>query len=156
MPNTQSKGSDFVSQVRRDVEEAARVLRTTGTLLASGIRPVYQRVPGEEKVVAANFPGNWASDREIKVKLAGFDGTVYEGDSQSGSAGTQFAKLFQEYPKITTVIHAHTVFLSTWANAQRNFPLRDVAAQRHTLSRELPAYIDRRTSQADFIRQLAQ
>lgn len=149
--STTSKYSKLVKSVVEEVEESARVLRQSGTLSASNIGFAFQRVPGEDKLVAANFPGLWKSSSEIIATVVGFDGTVHEGDSQSGGAGAEFGKIFVERPEINTVIHAHTPYLSTWSNAQRSFPIRYVAAQRHTLAREIPVYIDRRISQAAFI-----
>jgi len=149
--STASKYSKLVEGVIGEVEESARVLRETGTLSASNIGFAFQRIPGEDKLIAANFPGLWKSNREIIATVVGFDGTVYDGDSQSGGAGAEFGKIFVERPEINTVIHAHTAYLSTWSNAQRTFPIRYVAAQRHTLAREIPVYIDRRVSQAAFI-----
>ncbi|MGH8447252.1 MAG: class II aldolase/adducin family protein, partial [Solimonas sp.] len=54
-------------------------------------------------------------------------------------------------PEIDTAVHAHTPFLGAWSSAHRVLPLLYVAAQRHTLARELPIYIDRRQSEIDFI-----
>jgi L-ribulose-5-phosphate 4-epimerase len=149
MSNLSSSVSDFVAQVRHDVEETARVLRESGTWSASNIGNAYQRVPGEEKIVLAKFPGLWASEREIKVTVIGFDGTVLGGASQPG--GAQYSKLFLAHPEITTIVHAHTPYLASWSSAQQNFRILYVAAQRHTLAREIPVHIDRRTSQIDFI-----
>ena len=41
-------------------------LRESGTLSASNIGNAYQRVPGEEKIVLAKFPGLWR--RNVKSR----------------------------------------------------------------------------------------
>jgi L-ribulose-5-phosphate 4-epimerase len=149
MATISSTVSDFADQVRRDVQESARVLRESGTLSASNIGNAYQRVPGEDKIVLAKFPGLWESEREVKLTVIGFDGTVISGDTQAG--GAQYSKLFHAHPEITTIVHAHTPYLASWSSAQQSFRILYVAAQRHTLAREIPVHIDRRTSQIDFI-----
>jgi L-ribulose-5-phosphate 4-epimerase len=146
-----TKYSKLIETVTAEVEESARILRETGSLSASNIGFAFHRVSGEDKLVAANFPGLWKSNSQIVATVVGFDGTVYDGDSQSGGAGAEFGKIFIDRPEINTVIHAHTPYLATWANAHRVFPILYVAAQRHTLAREIPVYIDRRVSQASFI-----
>jgi hypothetical protein len=139
----------FVAEVERDTALAAKILWETGTLSASRIFGITSRVPGRDEVVSTGIADPWKPDSSPRATVIGFDGTVHFGKSRGGPP--QFAKLFQEFPKVTTVIHVHTPFLAGWASAQKPFPILYVASQRHTLVREVPVYIDRRQTQTDFI-----
>src|SRR4051812_31112878 len=101
---------EFLKEVKRDAELAGRVLRETGTLSATSTFAVAQRVPGEDKIVSTGFPGLWANPGEVKASLVAFDGTVLQGGADAGG-GARYAKIFQQRPSITTVIHVHTPFL---------------------------------------------
>ncbi len=141
---------EFLAQVKRDAELAGRVLRETGTLSATNTFAVAQRVPGEDKIVSTGFPGLWSNFGEVKASLITFEGIVLHSDTDAGG-GSRYARIFRERPSITTVIHVHTPFLGGWAQSHRTFPIFYVAAQRGTLSREIPQYVDRRQAEADFI-----
>lgn len=154
MSSSQHPGTDlpaFVAQVKRDFETAFHALLETRTLSATRTFQAYQRVPGENKVVAVHAPDAWAADKELKAVVAGFDGTVYEGGAKSGGGGTRYAKVFEANPDVQVVIHVHGPYLGAWAGSHRVLPLRYAPAQRHTLAREIPIYIDRRGGEAAFI-----
>src|SRR6202453_515703 len=141
----------FVTQVKRDFAKAFRVLKETRTLSATYTFQAYARVPGEDKVVAVHAPDAWADDQEIKATVAGFDGTVYSGGANSGGAGQRYGKVFDVNPGVDVVIHVHGPYLGAWAGSHRVLPLRYAPAQRHTLAREIPIYIDRRGGEPAFI-----
>jgi L-ribulose-5-phosphate 4-epimerase len=141
--------SAFVAEAERDTELAVKVLSETGTLSASRIFGITSRVPGKDAVVSTGIADPWKPDAPAKTSVTGFDGTPVLGKSRGGP--NQFTKIFQEFPRITTVIHVHTPYLAGWASAQKPFPILYVASQRHTLVREVPVYVDRRQTQADFI-----
>lgn len=141
----------FVSQVERDFAKAFRVLKETRTLSATHTYQAYVRLPGEAKVVAIHAPDAWADDQEIRAVIAGFDGTVYKGGPRSGGQGSRYGKVFEVNPHVDVVIHVHGPYLGAWAGAHRVLPLLYAPAQRHTLAREIPVYIDRRGGEAAFI-----
>jgi L-ribulose-5-phosphate 4-epimerase len=138
----------FVEQVKRDTLKVSRVLWETRTLSSSQTFQIYQRVPGENIYVSASYPSAW-DDGELKVSVAGFDGTSYIGRSQGG--GGRYTKIFQAHPRVTTVIHAHTPSLGAFASAHKPLTIRYVPVTRETVVKELPVYIDRRQQEQDFI-----
>ncbi|MDQ8035955.1 MAG: class II aldolase/adducin family protein [Pedobacter sp.] len=141
----------FVSEVKRDFEKAFRVLKETRTLSATHTYQIYQRVPGEEKVVAIHAPDAWSDDQEARAQVVGFDGTVYQGNPKARGAGLRYADIFKENPDVNVVIHVHGPYLGAWAGAHRVLPLLYAPAQRQTLAREIPIYIDRRGGESAFI-----
>jgi L-ribulose-5-phosphate 4-epimerase len=141
----------FVSQVRRDFAKAFRVLKETRTLSATYTFQAYVRVPGETKVVAVHAPDAWADSQEIEASVTGFDGAVYSGTPREGGKGQRYAKVFEANPQVDVVIHFHGPYLGAWAGSHRVLPLLYAPAQRHTLAREIPVYIDRRPGEAAFI-----
>jgi L-ribulose-5-phosphate 4-epimerase len=141
----------FVAQVKRDFEKAFQVLLETRTLSATRTFQAYQRVPGENKVVAAHAPDAWADDQEVKPVVAGFDGSVYYGSAKSGGGGQRYAKVFEANPDVQVVVHVHGPYLGAWAGSHRVLPLLYAPAQRHTLAREIPVYVDRRPGESAFI-----
>jgi L-ribulose-5-phosphate 4-epimerase len=151
LPSPVSDLQSFVTQVTRDFATAFRVLKETRTLSATYTFQAYVRTPGEPKVVAVHAPDAWAEDQAIKATVAGFDGTVYSGGANSGGAGQRYGKVFEVNPGVDVVIHVHGPYLGAWAGAHRVLPLLYAPAQRHTLAREIPVYIDRRGGEAAFI-----
>jgi len=141
----------FVGQVERDFAKAFRVLKETRTLSATDTFQAYVRVPGETKVVAVHAPDVWADDPQIKASVSGFDGTVFSGSPRARGTGQRYAKVFEVNPDIGVVIHVHGPYLGAWAGSHRVLPLRYAPAQRHTLAREIPIYIDRRGGEPAFI-----
>jgi ribulose-5-phosphate 4-epimerase/fuculose-1-phosphate aldolase len=141
----------FVGQVERDFAKAFRVLKETRTLSATDTFQAYVRVPGETKVVAVHAPDVWSDDQQIKASVSGFDGTVYTGSPRARGTGQRYAKVFEVNPDIGVVIHVHGPYLGAWAGSHRVLPLRYAPAQRHTLAREIPIYIDRRGGEPAFI-----
>ena len=57
------------------------------------------------------------------------------------------------HPELTTAVHVHSPFLGAWSQTHRTFRITYVPAQRTTLARELPVYVDRRQDHGDFILQ---
>jgi len=141
----------FVAQVERDFAKAFRVLKDTRTLSATYTFQAYVRVPGEAKVVAVHAPDAWADDQQIKAVIAGFDGTVHRGAPNSGGQGKRYGDVFKVNPDVDVLIHVHGPYLGAWAGAHRVLPLLYAPAQRHTLAREIPVYIDRRGGESAFI-----
>jgi ribulose-5-phosphate 4-epimerase/fuculose-1-phosphate aldolase len=153
MTSSLKSGADdaFVAEVERDFAKAFRVLKETRTLSATYTFQAYVRLPGEAKVVAVHGPDAWADDQTIKATISGFDGTVYRGGPKSGGQGLRYGKVFEVNPQVNVVIHVHGPYLGAWAGAHRVLPLLYAPAQRHTLAREIPVYIDRRGGEAAFI-----
>jgi len=141
----------FVQQARRDFDKAARVLKTSGSLSATNTFQAYARIPGEQLVVGLHAPSPWDDDQEVKPVVAGFDGQVLFGDAKSGGAGKRYADVFREQPDVGVVIHVHGPYLGAWASAHRVLPIQYAPAQRYTLAREIPIYIDRRPGEPAFI-----
>ncbi|MFT4048035.1 MAG: class II aldolase/adducin family protein [Solimonas sp.] len=141
----------FATDVKRDTERALAFLRDSGTLTASLTFQLAQRVPGEDKVVGVGFPPPWAARQGAQVAIVAFDGTVLHSEGPAALAGARYAPLLERRPEIDTAVHAHTPHLGAWSSAHRVLPLLYVAAQRHTLARELPIYIDRTQPEIDFI-----
>jgi L-ribulose-5-phosphate 4-epimerase len=150
-PNQSDDIVAFVAQVERDFAKAFRVLKETRTLSATYTFQAYVRAPGEAKVVAVHAPDAWADDQQIKAVIVGFDGTVYRGAPNSGGQGKRYADVFKVNPDVDVVIHVHGPYLGAWAGSHRVLPLLYAPAQRHTLAREIPVYIDRRGGESAFI-----
>ena len=138
----------FVEQVKRDVAKVSRVLWESRTLSASQTFQVYQRVVGADIWVSAGYPSAW-DDGEVKLVVAGFDGTQYLGKAPPGPG--RYTRIFQAHPRITTVIHAHTPALGAFASAHTPFAIRYVPITRETVVTEFPLYLDRRQQEQDFI-----
>jgi hypothetical protein len=138
----------FVDQVKRDVAKVSRVLWESRTLSSSQTFQVYQRVPNHEIWVSGAFPSLW-DDGEVKVAVGGFDGTQYLGQVPPGPG--RYTHIFQAYPGVTTVIHAHTPALGAFASAHKPFTIRYVPITRETVATEFPLYLDRRQQEQDFI-----
>ncbi|MDB6086871.1 MAG: hypothetical protein JWN43_4752 [Gammaproteobacteria bacterium] len=154
MSTPQNQSADLlaiVAQVERDFAKAFRVLKETRTLSATYTFQAYVRVPGETKVAAVHAPDAWADDQEIKAVIVGFDGTVHRGAPNSGGQGKRYGEVFAVNPEVDVVIHVHGPYLGAWAGAHRVLPLLYAPAQRHTLAREIPVYIDRRGGESAFI-----
>lgn len=143
--------ADFVAKVKRDAAKAVRVLTETRTLSATGTFGAAERVPGEDKLVSVGYAGPFAEGDGISASVVGFDGTVYYSEGSAAGGGARYAPILKAHPEITTVIHAHTPFLGAWSSAHRSLPLLYVPAQRWTLAREVPIYIDRRQPESAFI-----
>jgi L-ribulose-5-phosphate 4-epimerase len=140
--------ASFVEQVKADTAKASRILWETRTLSASQTYQVYQRVPGEDIFVTASYPSPWDND-QVKVSVTGFDGTAYVGKAQGG--GGRYTRIFKAHPRVTTVIHAHTPALGSFASAHKPFTIRYVPVTRETVAKEFPVYVDRRQQEQDFI-----
>jgi L-ribulose-5-phosphate 4-epimerase len=138
----------FVEQVKADVAKASRILWESRTLSASQTYQVYQRIPGQNIYVTAGYPSAW-EDGTVKVQVSGFDGTAFLG--KPPGAGGRYTKIFQAHPRVTTVIHAHTPALGSWASAHKPLTIRYVPVTRETVAKEFPVYIDRRQPEQDFI-----
>jgi len=138
----------FAEQVRRDTAKVSQFLWETRTLSASQTFQIYQRVPGEDLYTATAFP-DYFGDGEVKVSVAGFDGTTYLGQPQGGPG--RYTRIFQKHPRVTTVIHAHTKALGAWASAHQALTIRYVPVTRATIVKEFPVYVDRRQPEQDFI-----
>jgi len=153
MTSSDNHGAEaaFVAQVERDFAKAFRVLKETRTLSATYTFQAYVRLPGETKVVAVHGPDAWADDQQIKAVIVGFDRKVYRGSPKSGGQGTRYAQVFEVNPQVDVVIHFHGPYLGAWAGSHRVLPLLYAPAQRHTLAREIPVYIDRRNGESAFI-----
>jgi L-ribulose-5-phosphate 4-epimerase len=139
----------FIIEAVADAEHAFRVLRETGTLSANGTISFAERIPGHDAYVALTDPGPWADDATVNPVVFGFDGVPLSGEGRKGGFG--FEKILVRHPDITTVVHVHSPYLGAWSQTHRNLPIRYVPVQRWTLANELPAYVDRRQSQVDFI-----
>lgn len=153
-PTADNSGTNllaFVAEVKRDFEKAFRVLKETRTLSATYTYQAYQRVPGEDKVVAIHAPDAWSDDQEARPLVVGFDGTVYHGSPKAKGAGLRYADVFKANADVNVVIHVHGPYLGAWAGAHRVLPLLYAPAQRQTLAREIPIYIDRRGGESAFI-----
>ena len=140
--------SSFVEQVKADTLKASRILWESRTLSPSQTYQIYQRVPGEDIYVTASYPSPWDDD-VLRVAVAGFDGAVYLGKAQGGAG--RYTKIFQQHPRVTTVIHAHTPALGAFASAHQPLTIRYVPVTRETVVKELPVYVDRRQPEQDFI-----
>jgi ribulose-5-phosphate 4-epimerase/fuculose-1-phosphate aldolase len=138
----------FVDQVRKDTARVSKVLWETRTLSPSRTFQVYQRLVGQDIYASAAYPDVWG-DGEVKVSLAGFDGTAYLGKPQGGPG--RYTHIFQRHPRVTTVIHAHTNALGAWASAHQPLTIRYVPVTRETVAKQFPVYIDRRQQEQDFI-----
>jgi ribulose-5-phosphate 4-epimerase/fuculose-1-phosphate aldolase len=141
----------FVENARRDAEHVYRVLRATGTLSLNGRIFAAERIPGHDLYVNLADPGPWEpSDAPIEPIVVTLDGRKISGNGPV-SEGFGFEKIFVERPDITTIVHVHATHLGAWSQTHRPLPIRYVPVQRWTLASELPIYIDRTQTQADFI-----
>jgi Class II Aldolase and Adducin N-terminal domain len=131
--------NEYIDQAKRDAIFAYGFLRETGTLTASHIGFNFQhKIPGHEKLLTVSFPPPWSRDREPKATLTEFPADHILSEKRLDA---------------DTVAHAHTPNLAAWSLAQKPFPIRYVAPQRHLLAREIPNHLERRRSQLDVIRE---
>lgn len=144
----------FVEQARQDYAKSLRILTETGTLSATRTFQPYLRVPGADQVVALNPPDPWAEETDVRAVVATFDGQVIHGPERAGGQGKRYADIFRANPDVNVVIHVHTPYLGGWASTHRTLPILYAAAQRHTLAREIPVYIDRRPGESAFINEV--
>ncbi len=150
-----------VEQTKREVAKIFKVLKETRTLTATNTFQAHVRVPGSDLLIVAATPSPWDEDQGIRAVVASQDGVVHldedlppgasPGESRQGGSGKRYAPVFRGAPQVNVVIHVHTPYLGGWAAAHRVFALNYAAAQRVTLARELPVYIDRRQSESQFI-----
>ncbi|WP_110995962.1 class II aldolase/adducin family protein [Pseudomonas sichuanensis] len=153
-----------VEQAKRDTAKVFRVLKDSRTLTATNTFQAHLRVPGTDLVIALATPSPWDDDQSIRAVVASYDGVVHLdeylapgvalGESRQGGVGKRYASVLQQRPEVNVVIHVHTPYLGGWAGAHRALPLDYAAAQRVTLARELPVYIDRRQPESAFIVQV--
>lgn len=151
----------LVEQAKRDTSKVFRVLKEARTLTATNTFQAHLRVPGSDLVIAVATPSPWDDDQSIRAVVASYAGVVHLdeylapgtplSESRQGGAGKRYAHVLQQRPEVNVVIHVHTPYLGGWAAAHRVFPLNYAAAQRVTLARELPVYIDRRQPESEFI-----
>jgi len=135
----------YAEQVKRDVLHAGNFLRETGTLSPTLTFQASQRVPGEDVIVSAHYPNGWDNKGDVPT----ID-DINASFSRVEDKG-RYNLIFQQFADINTVVHFHTPYVGSWSSAHRTFPILYVAVQRHTLTRELPIYIDRRPSEASYI-----
>lgn len=138
---------DFAAKVVADATTAFTAFRETRTITANGTVGFIERVPGTDILVSVNYPGPFKPNDPVKAAIFSLDGTVYQG---RGSPG-RYGKIFQNHPEITTISHVHSPSLGAWAQTHKPFPFYYVPVQRFKLVHELPAYIDRRQEEQDFI-----
>lgn len=139
----------FIDSVRADVAHAGEVLTRTGTLAASGIGFVLQRIPGQERSVLANYADPWTGN--LPITVINFDGSGDDKLAAVADVMAGFQEVFVAHPEITTIIHIHTPYLGAYAHSHSEFPLLYAAVARHTLSRVMPVLIDRRPSEGALI-----
>jgi hypothetical protein len=131
----------YIDQAKRDAIFAYGFLRETGTLTASHIGfNIAHKIPDHDKLLTVNFPPPWSRDREPKA-------TVTDFSSHADHV------LSEKRLDADTIVHAHTPYLAAWSLAQKPFPIRYVAPQRHLLAREIPNHLERRRSPLDVIRE---
>jgi ribulose-5-phosphate 4-epimerase/fuculose-1-phosphate aldolase len=141
----------FVDRFVSDARHAFHVLRAGGTLTANGTFSVVERIAGEDdRFVVVNDPGLWSLDGELKPVVRDRAGTVYAGNRSVPDA-FGFVEVLARHPELTTAIHVHSPYLGAWSQTHRTFRINYVPAQRTTLARELPVYIDRRQGHGEFI-----
>jgi ribulose-5-phosphate 4-epimerase/fuculose-1-phosphate aldolase len=141
----------FVDQFAKEAKHAFAVLRAGGTLTANGTFFVVQRVEGDEdRFVLLADPGLWSIDGALNPVVRDRAGEVYLGEKAVPDA-FGFIEVLAQRPEFTTAIHVHSPYLGAWSQTHRTFPITYVPAQRTTLARELPVYIDRTQGHGDFI-----
>ncbi|QEO17954.1 class II aldolase/adducin family protein [Acetobacter vaccinii] len=154
---SQSKGASadltpettaFIETVKHEAGRAFNAFRTTGTITANGTVGFIERVPGQELLVAVNYPGPFEVDQPLSAHVFDLQGKAVLGNPQGAN---RYARVFREQPTITSLSHVHSPSLGAWAQTHRSFPIHYVPVQRFRLSRELPVYIDRRQAEDDFI-----
>lgn len=138
---------DFAAKTVADATIAFTAFRETRTITANGTVGFIERVPGTDILVSVNYPGPFRPDAPITPSIFSLDGTVYQGRGGGG----RYDRIFRQHPDITTVSHVHSPSLGAWAQTHRPFPFHYVPVQRFKLVHELPAYIDRRQEEQDFI-----
>lgn len=141
---------DVVDQLRDDAEHVFRTFVASRTLSASHTFFAVERIPGGENLAVIAFPELLDRDQTVKVTVVAPDGEVLRGSTRAGLASS-FAPLFDEFPAVTSIAHVHGDYLGAWAQSHRDLPISYAPVQRQTLSRIIPNYIDRRSSQTEFI-----
>lgn len=139
---------DFAETVRADAANAFTAFRETGTITANGTVGFIERVPGEDILVAVNYPGPFRREAPIEAAIFGLDGTIYQG---KGAGAGRYARVFSTHADITSLSHVHSPNLAAWAQTHQPLTISYVPVQRFHLARVLPVYIDRRQEEQDFI-----
>jgi ribulose-5-phosphate 4-epimerase/fuculose-1-phosphate aldolase len=141
----------FVDRFALEAEHVFRTLRQGGTLTANGTLSFVQRIPDEEdRYVSVFDPGLWSFDGSFKVVVRDREGTILLGDGPSGDP-FGFVEVLAQHPSLTTIAHVHSPHLGAFSQAQQSLRITYVPAQRATLARQLPVYIDRRQAHGHFI-----
>ena len=129
----------YVDQAKQEALNAFRFLKETGTLSATYTFNLVHRIPGQDLLLAVNFPRPWERDTDpVKIKLTPFS-------SQPEHI------LNEERLEADTYVHVHSPYLAAWSLAHADFPIKYVAARRHLLSRVIPNHLDRTRSVLDVI-----
>ncbi len=141
----------FIAAAKQAFETSLRILTETHTLSATRTFQAYVRVPNQKWVVALTPPDLWKGETESRAVVGSFSGETIHGFGASGRQGARYAPIFEANAEVDVVIHVHTPYLGGWASSHRVLPILYAAAQRHTLAREIPVYIDRRPGEPAFI-----
>ncbi len=141
----------FIAAVKADFETSLRILTESNTLSATRTFQAYVRVPNQKLVVALTPPDPWKGETEARAVVGSFEGEIVHGPVAAGRQGSRYAPIFEANAGVNVVIHVHTPYLGGWASSHRVLPILYAAAQRHTLAREIPVYVDRRPGEPAFI-----
>jgi ribulose-5-phosphate 4-epimerase/fuculose-1-phosphate aldolase len=143
--------SAFVDQFTREVQLVFGALRSGGTLTANGTLAIVQRLPDEEDRFAyVHDPGLWSFDGSFSVTVRDRAGNIYLGEGPPIDP-FGFVGVLARHPHLTTVAHVHSPHLGAFSQAHQSLRITYVPAQRTTLARQLPVYIDRRQPHGEFI-----
>jgi L-ribulose-5-phosphate 4-epimerase len=130
----------YADQAKADAIHSFNFLRETGTLSATWTYHISHRVPEQDLLLNIRFPWPWEKTREPAISTEKF-------------SEKEDSILHEPRLEADTVIHAHTPYLAAWSLAQKEFPIRYVAAQRHLLARTIPNHLERKRSVLDVIRE---
>ncbi len=141
----------FVRASQVDASKAFRWLRETGTTSPSSTVGFAVRVPGEDKIVTLAHAGIWAENPdEVVAEVLDFDGNTYLG-TQGRFGEARYLKIFKAHREFQAISHVHAPHLGAYSQAHAELPLLYVPNRRFRFSSELPVYINRRQTEADFI-----
>lgn len=58
-----------------------------------------------------------------KMVIVDFDGNTVEGDLRPSSDTKTHALLYKTWPKISGIVHTHSMYATAWAQSQRDIPI---------------------------------
>ena len=112
----------MLEQLKKEVFEANLELVRQGLVIytwgnVSGYDP-------ESKLFVIKPSGvDYATMKESDMVVVDLDGNVVEGDLKPSSDTPTHIAIYKEYPEVRGVVHTHSEWATSWAQAERDIPV---------------------------------